>query len=239
MFDRLQYSFARQKQFIADASHELKSPITSLSLFMEDAIHLEDLPDTFRLRLIRQYNILQRMRRLVKNLLDLSALEIRERMDFEELNLSDLANSIYEDFADVLEARHIDLSIDIPEGLHIIGGRDSLQRVLINLVDNAIKYNMDGGKIEITAKVKNDMVYLSVCNTGSGIPEKDIDRVFEQFYRVEKSRSSQYGGSGLGLTIVKQIVELHRGSISIESEPKSRTRVNIRLPNQVGFTSRK
>jgi len=239
MFDRLQYSFAMQKQFIADASHELKSPITLLSLFMEDAIHLKELPETFRLRLIRQNDILQRMRRLVKNLLDLSALKIKESMDFEELDLFELAKSVREDFVDVLEARHIDLVIHIVEGLRIVGGRDSLQRVLINLVDNAIKYNLDGGKIDITAKAKNDKVCLSVFNTGSGIYEKDIDRVFEQFYRVEKSRSAQYGGSGLGLTIVKRIIELHRGNITIESEPEAWTRVNIHLPNIVSSPSRK
>ena len=239
MFDRLQYSFAMQKQFIADASHELKSPITLLSLFMEDAIHLKELPETFRLRLLRQNDILQRMRRLVKNLLDLSALEIKESMDFEELDLFELAKSVREDFVEVLEARHIDLAIHISEGLRIVGGRDSLQRVLINLVDNAIKYNVDGGKIGITAKAKNDKVYLSVFNTGSGIYEKDIDRVFEQFYRVEKSRSSQYGGSGLGLTIVKRIIELHRGSITIESEPEAWTRVDIHLPKIISSPLRK
>ena len=239
MFDRLQYSFAMQKQFIADASHELKSPITLLSLFMEDAIHLKELPEKFRLRLIRQYDILQRIRRLVKNLLDLSALKIKERMDFEELNLSELAKSVHEDFVEMLEARHIDVEIHIPEDLRIMGCRDSLHRVLINLVDNAIKYNVDAGKIEITAKAKHDNVYLSFFNTGKGIPKKDIGRVFEQFYRVEKSRSSQYGGSGLGLTIVKRIIELHRGNVTIESEPEAWTRVNINLPNIVSSPSRK
>ncbi len=239
MFDRLQYSFAMQKQFVADASHELKTPITLLSLFMEDAIRLNKLPETFRPRLIRQHDILQRMRRLVKDLLDLSALEIKESIDVEEFSLSELAKSVHEDFVEVFEARQIDVSIHIPEGLCIMGERDSLQRVLINLVDNAIKYNVDGGKIDITAEAKHDKVYLSVFNTGSGIHEKDIDRVFEQFYRVEKSRSSQYGGSGLGLTIVKRIIELHRGNITIESEPEAWTRINIHLPNQVGSLSRK
>jgi two-component system OmpR family sensor kinase len=239
MFDRLQYSFAMQKQFVADASHELKTPITLLSLFMEDAIRLNKLPETFRLRLIRQYDILQRMRRLVKDLLDLSALEIKESIDVEEFSLSDLAKSVHEDFVEVLEARQIDVSIHIPEGLCIMGERDSLLRVLINLVDNAIKYNVDGGKIDMTAEAKHDKVYLSVFNTGSGIYEKDIDRVFEQFYRVEKSRSAQYGGSGLGLTIVKRIIELHRGNITIESEPEAWTRVNIHLPNIVSSPSRK
>ena len=239
MFDRLQYSFAMQKQFIADASHELKSPITLLSLFMEDAIHLEGLPETFRSRLVRQYNILQRMRRLVKNLLDLSALEAKETIDFKELSLSELVRSVHDDYAEVLKAGQIDMEIDVPENFRVRGDRDSMQRVLINLVDNAVKYNIKGGRIEIAAEVKNNMVQLSVFNTGKDIPKKDIDRVFEQFYRVEKSRSSQYGGSGLGLTIVKRIIELHRGEITIESEPNAGTRINIRLPIQVGFPSRK
>ncbi|MCG6971996.1 MAG: HAMP domain-containing histidine kinase [Desulfobacterales bacterium] len=232
MFDRLQYSFAMQKQFIADASHELKSPITLLSLFMEDAIHMRELPDAFRHRLMKQYDTLQRMRRLVKNLLDLSALEAKETIDFEEFDLSSLVRSVHDDYIDVLKARKIDMRIDVPDILRIRGDRDSLQRVLINLVDNAVKYNMDRGKIEMAAEVKNNMVHLSIFNTGNGIPKKDIDRVFEQFYRVEKSRSSHYGGSGLGLTIVKRIVELHNGSITVESEPESGTRINIRLPNQ-------
>jgi signal transduction histidine kinase len=120
-----------------------------------------------------------------------------------------------------------------------MGCRDSLHRVLINLIDNAIKYNVDAGKIEITAKAKHDNVYLSFFNTGKGIPKKDIGRVFEQFYRVEKSRSSQYGGSGLGLTIVKRIIELHRGNVTIESEPEAWTRVNINLPNIVSSSSKK
>jgi two-component system, OmpR family, sensor kinase len=231
MFDRLQYSFSIQKQFIADASHELKSPITLLSLFMEDAILLKELPEAFKFRLIRQYDILQRMRRLVKNLLDLSALEAKEAIDFKELALSDLISSVHEDYTEALTAGQIDMKIDIPEDLHIKGDRDALQRVFINLVDNAVKYNMNGGRIEIVAKAKTDSVYLSVFNTGKGIPNKDIHRVFEQFYRVEKSRSSQYGGSGLGLTIVKRIIELHRGNITIESEPGAWTQVNIHLLN--------
>jgi two-component system OmpR family sensor kinase len=239
MFDRLQYSFAMQKQFIADASHELKSPITLLSLFMEDAIHLKELPEIFRTRLIRQYDTLQRMRRLVKNLLDLSALEAKETLSFEEFALFPMVRAVSNDYADVLSARQIEMKIEVPENLQIKGDKDSMQRVLINLIDNAIKYNKERGRIEITAEEKNHMVHLSIFNTGLGIPGKDIHRVFGQFYRVEKSRSSQYGGSGLGLTIVKRIIELHRGDIIIESEPNVWTRVYIRLPHQFDFPSGK
>ncbi|MBL7208441.1 MAG: HAMP domain-containing histidine kinase, partial [Desulfobacterales bacterium] len=230
MFDRLQYSFAMQKQFIVDASHELKSPITLLSLFLEDSTHRQDLPESFRLSLIRQVDILQRMSRLVKNLLDLSALEMKESLAVTELDLPDLVKSVHEDYAEVVEARQIEMVIDIPEDLVIRGDRDYLHRAMVNLVDNAIKYNTKGGRIEITVEAKNTNVYVSISNSGKGIPEEDINRVFEQFYRVEKSRSLQHGGSGIGLAIVKRIIELHGGSISIESEPDAWTRVNIYLP---------
>ena len=146
MFDRLQYSFTMQKQLIVDASHELKSPITLLSLFMEDSIPQQDLPEAFRLRLIRQADTLRRMSRLVKNLLDLSALEMKESIDFEELSLSELVTSVHENYAEVVDARQIKVAIDIPEDLRIRGNRDCLQRALINLIDNAVKYNIEGAE---------------------------------------------------------------------------------------------
>ena len=230
MFDRLQYSFDLQKQFIADASHELKSPITLLMLFMEESIHRKGLPDSFRQRLIHQTNILRRMSRLVKNLLDLSALELKKNIDLKEVSLPDLLKSVLEDYEDVFNAKKINITVDVPEMLQVKGDRDELQRVLINLVDNAIKYNHQGGEIRIGATEINRKIILSLFNTGIGIPKADLDKVFEQFYRVEKSRSLRYGGSGLGLTIVKRIIELHGGTLKMESEPGVWTRVNVTLP---------
>ena len=101
---------------------------------------------------------------------------------------------------------------------------------MINLIDNAVKYNYEGGQIKLDASTHKKGVHLTLSNTGKGIPDSDLDQVFVQFYRVEKSRSAEYGGAGLGLSIVKRIIELHGGSISIESEPSEWTRVNIFLP---------
>ncbi len=230
MFDRLQYSFDMQKQFIADAAHELKSPITLLQLSMEDSIHSKDLPESFKSRIVNQTNILRRMRRLVKNLLDLSELQMKEKLNFTKLKLFKLIKPVCDDYADLVAAKNICVDINVPENLTIRCDKDSFQRALINLFDNAIKYNIDGGRIEIGAEMKKKKVCLSILNTGKGIFEKDINLVFEQFYRVEKSRSLQHGGSGLGLTIVKKIIELHKGSISIESLADVWTRVNIYLP---------
>lgn len=230
MFDRLQYSFKMQKRFVADASHELKSPITLLLLFMEESIHRKDLSDSFRRRLVSQMDILRRMSRMVKNLLDLSALELKETVEVHELNLSDLARSVLEDYQEVFAARRVGLSVDIPERVEIRGDEDQLRRALINLVDNAVRYNREGGRIEIRISKEDRGIHLSLYNTGTGIAKGELPKVFEQFYRVEKSRSLQHGGSGLGLTIVKRIIELHGGSVEIESELGAWTSVHVYLP---------
>ena len=230
MFDRLENSFETQKQFLASASHELKSPLALLQLSMEDCIQQRDLPDSLRDQLIRQTNIMRRMSRLVKNLLDLSALELKERLDLKEIDLAELLKSVLRDYEVVFNAKKIDIQADMPPKLQIKGDWDNLQRAIINLVDNAVKYNHKGGKISIKASENKRGAHISLFNTGAGIPETDLSRVFEQFYRVEKSRSTQYGGSGLGLSIVKRIIELHGGRIEIESEPSSWTRLNIFLP---------
>jgi two-component system OmpR family sensor kinase len=230
MFDRLQYSFDTQKQFVADASHELKSPITLLMLSMEEALHRKDLPDSFMERLTHQMNILRRMSRLVKNLLDLSALKLKKTIDFEEVNLQRVLKSVLEDYEDVFTARRISVTLNIPEELRVRGDKDQLQRAFVNLVDNAIKYNYEGGEIRISTSKVDHNIHFSLFNTGRGIARADLERVFDQFYRVEKSRSLQYGGSGLGLTIVKRIVELHGGTVQMESQPGAWTRINITFP---------
>ncbi len=227
MFDRLQYSFDKQKQFIADAAHELKSPVTLLLLSLEEAVQRPDLPQAFKYRLIRQTDVLRRMGRLVKNLLDLSALELKETLNFQRFNLSDLVKSVFAEYEVIFATQSIEVTVKMAPALEITGDRDALQRVLINLVDNAVKYNRQGGQIKLEVSQENNATRISLFNTGAGIPRADIDRVFEQFYRVEKSRSSQYGGSGLGLTIVRRIIELHGGRVNIESEPGAWTRVDV------------
>jgi two-component system OmpR family sensor kinase len=229
MFDRLESSFETQKEFIASASHELKSPLALLQLSMENGIQHPDLPESLRDQLMRQTDIVRRMSRLVKNLLDLSALELKECFDLKEIDLAELLKSVLSDYEVVFSAKKIDVQAHIPPKLKVKGDWENLQRAVVNLVDNAIKYNHEGGKIILDVSAKNRGVHLSLFNTGTGIPAADLDRVFEQFYRVEKSRSAEYGGSGLGLSIVKRIIELHGGRIDIESEPLGWTRVNIIL----------
>jgi len=231
MFDRLQSSFETQKEFIASASHELKSPLALLQLSMEECVQHADLPESLRDQLIRQTDRVRRMSRLVKNLLDLASLELKEGLELREINLTELLKSVLSDYEVVFNTKKIDVQADIPTQVSVKGDRENLQRAVINLVDNAVRYNHEGGKIIFNVSAENPGVHISLFNTGQGIPAADLDRVFVQFYRVEKSRSAEYGGSGLGLSIVKRIIELHGGRIDIESEPSAWTRVNVFLPN--------
>jgi signal transduction histidine kinase len=231
MFDRLQYSFIRQKQFIANASHELKSPLAVSLLFLEKAVQRDDLPEAFRADLIQHYDILLRMRRLVKSLLDLAAMELMDRIEATSFCFVNLVNSVIEDYRAVFTARNVDLLLKMPEILPIEADRDKINRVIINLIDNALKFNTnEGGKVDIMVNEKVDRIHFSIENTGQGISPEDLPHVFEQFYRAEKSRSQKYGGTGLGLALVKRIVDLHNGTVTVESKIGSFTRVNLALP---------
>lgn len=230
MFDRLQQSFAGQKQLVADAAHELKSPITMLLLFIERSMERQDLPLEYSKGLIIQANILRRMSRLVKNLLDISILELKDSLSIETFDLDAMMAKILDDFEMVFEASGIQIKKKIPPGYRMKGDREKIQRLLINLVDNAAKYNCDKGKIKIACTPENHCLRISVWNTGPGIPEQDLKNVLKKFYRVEKSRSQRHGGSGLGLTIVNKIAQLHGGHVIMESEADTWCRATVILP---------
>ncbi len=234
MFDRLQFSFLRQKEFIANASHELKTPIAMQRLFFGEALQRDDLPQEFQKRLSDQSKILFRMDRLVKNLLDLSALELRGIFIPETVDFSRLISAVLSEFKEILQVAEIYVAIDVEDSVFLIGDEAKLRRMFVNLIDNAIKYNHEKkGKVRVSLKKETDKVAVEVYNTGRGIPTDELKRVFDQFYRVEKSRSIALGGSGLGLTIVKRIVELHQGQVEIKSEYGSWTRIQIVLPSNL------
>jgi signal transduction histidine kinase len=234
MFDRLQNSFTRQKDFIASASHELKSPIALLLLSQEELLQTPGLPDHVRDDLASQHNSLQRMNRLIRNLLDLSRLEQQTVLVRERVDLTELAGEVLEDYREVLAAASlIALETDFEAELYVQGDQEKLRRLLINLIDNAVRYNRKtAGRLRIEGRKEMHAVHLSVSNTGPYVEQKDISRIFEQFYRVEKSRSTQFGGSGLGLAIAKRIVELHGGGIRFTSGEDGWNTVCVKLPGE-------
>ncbi|MBI5558450.1 MAG: HAMP domain-containing histidine kinase [Deltaproteobacteria bacterium] len=233
MFDRLHHSFKRQKDFIASASHELKSPIALLMLSQEELLQSPDLPAHVREDLNNQHNSLHRMNRLIRNLLDLSGLERQTALASEHVNLAELTNQVLDDYRDVLAGAGISVETAYESDLIIQGNQEKLLRLLINLIDNAIRYNKKiNGRIRIEGHKETDTVRISVANSGMHVGREDISRIFEQFYRVEKSRSTQFGGSGLGLAIAKRIVELHGGDIRFTSSDEGWNTVTVNLPDK-------
>ncbi len=230
MFDRLQHSFASQKQLLADAAHELKSPITMLLLFMERSMERRDLPMDYSSQLMNQTHILRRMGRLVKNLLEISSLDQKSSLHLEVFDLGRMVSEMLEDFEVMFEQAAIEIENNVPFTYQLVGDREKIQRLLINLVDNAAKYNRDKGKIKLDCVEKNNEIHISVWNTGVGIPVTELKQVLKKFYRVEKSRSQKYGGSGLGLTIVDKIARLHGGSIIMDSLPGKWCSATVTLP---------
>ena len=229
MFDRLQYSFTQQKEFIGNAAHELKSPLTILMLGHEELL-AGDPPEKVRQELEKQLNTMRRLSRLVRDLLDISRLEQGETCHRQPVRLDQIVDQVVDDYHELLQARRIAVDVETAAA-GLMGDPEQLLRLLINLVDNAIKYNLavDGRIVIRTEKVNGQMV-LTIANTGQPIPAADLPRIFDQFYRVEKSRSQAYGGSGLGLTIVKRIVELHGGTIEAASRD-GWTTFTITLPD--------
>ena len=234
MLDRLQYSFAKQRAFLFDTSHELKTPLTTMRLAIDEIYTYNGgkLPSLEEENLFRLKNQVLRMERLVKDLLNLSSLEILTGINPKPVHITELLSSLSAEYQFLANAHNITIGIRLPNRLVIHGDEEKLNRAFSNILDNALKYNVDGGKIEVVGDQSEVDLTINVTNTGPGVAEAEIPRVFEQFYRVEASRSSQYGGSGLGLAIVKRIVELHGGSVKMESEPGVWAKITIQFPNQ-------
>ena len=216
MADRLQHSFSRQKEFISNVAHELKSPLTILMLGQEEMLSQRS-SGPIRSELEKQLNTMRRLSLLIRNLLDISRLEQDETCARETVRLDVLIEQVLEDYRDILQVQNITVETDIEES-HFFGDSEKILRLLINLIDNATKYNTEtDGKIRITARTNKGKLNVIIANTSQDIPPEALPRLFEQFFRVEKSRSQSFGGSGLGLTIAKRIVELHGGSIEVQN----------------------
>jgi signal transduction histidine kinase len=232
MLDRLQHSFVRQREFLFDTSHELKTPLTTIRLAVDEinARHGEELPPFAAENLTRLNHQVWRMERLVKDLLSLSSLETLTRIDTAPVHITHMLTSLAEEYQFLADAHGIRIRLSLPEGLIIQGDGEKLNRAFSNILDNALKYNVDGGWVDVTGRQSEGELAITVANSGPGLAEADIPRVFDQFFRGEKSRSEAHGGSGLGLAIVKRIVALHHGEVTLESEQGAWTRIAVHLP---------
>ncbi|MBM9613560.1 HAMP domain-containing histidine kinase [Desulfobulbus rhabdoformis] len=232
MLDRLQHSFNRQRTFLYATSHELKTPLASIRLAIDEILSRETaeglaLVQEDFLRISQQSF---RLERLVKDQLTLSSLETMTGGKWNPVDLSTLLGSLVEEFSLLAEEGSIAMQAMIEPDCVVQGDEGKLQRALINILDNALKFTRKEGQIEISAALRTDTVVITVANTGAGLDEAECKEVFDPFFRGEKSRALEFGGFGLGLTIVKKIIELHQGSITFSSGLEQRTTVMLRLP---------
>ena len=222
MLERLSDAFEIQRQFTANAAHELRTPLALMQVQL-DLYHSNSHPgndaDTVQMiKMVTEQN--DRLNKMVKTLLDMSELQTVGRDD--EIILDALVDEVLEDLEPLAEGKNIRL-IGKCKDITMVGSDILIYRLVYNLVENAIKYNHSGGQVIVTADRKEKQVYLSVEDTGAGIPEELKERVFEPFFRVDKSRSRELGGVGLGLALVREIVRVHDGSITVKSNPSGGT----------------
>ena len=222
MLERLSAAFEIQRQFTANAAHELRTPLALMQVQL-DLYHSNSHPgndaDTVQMiKMVTEQN--DRLSKMVKTLLDMSELQTVGRDD--EIVLDALVDEVLEDLEPLAEGKNIRL-IGKCKDITMVGSDILIYRLVYNLVENAIKYNHSGGQVTVTADRKEKHVYLSVEDTGTGIPEELKERVFEPFFRVDKSRSRELGGVGLGLALVREIVRVHDGSITVKSNPSGGT----------------
>lgn len=216
MLERLSEAFEIQRQFTANAAHELRTPLALMQVQLDlynSATHPGNDADTLQtIKMVTEQN--DKLNRMVKTLLDMSELQTVGRDD--KIILDAIVEEVLADLEPLAVEKNIKL-IGKCEDATMIGSDILIYRLVYNLVENAIKYNHPLGQVTVTAYQRNKHVYLSVEDTGSGIPKELRERVFEPFFRVDKSRSRELGGVGLGLALVREIVRVHDGSICIKS----------------------
>ncbi|MFN3134538.1 MAG: ATP-binding protein [Candidatus Kryptonium sp.] len=231
MIERLDKSFKQMKQFSADVSHELKTPLTIIRGEIELAISGKKKSSELRKTLINILDEVVRLSNMVENLLMLFKSDTGQvNLNFKEVNIAKLIKDLLEDVDILAEEKGVKVEAEQLDEAIVLGDEIRLKQLFLNLLDNAIKYNKSGGRVTISIVRENNFVNVSIVDTGIGIPEDEISLIFERFYRVDKARTRDSGGAGLGLSIAKSIVESHNGRIEVESELGKGSKFSVILP---------
>ena len=224
-----------RRDFVANVSHELKTPLTSINGFVETLIINEDLPSDKRNRFLA---IIQkesdRLKRLVEDILLLSSIESKNNLVTENVLLYNVFKEVYEMISYIASSKHIKIYYNFEdENVAIQAYGDYIKQLFLNLIDNAIKYTPEGGTVIINQFTRNNEITIEVIDNGVGIPKEDQDKIFQRFYRVDKARSRSVGGTGLGLAITKHIVNSLQGNISVESKLGEGSKFIVTIPTKI------
>jgi len=233
MIAKLDESFQQIKRFTADASHELKTPLTILKGEVEVTLKKERELEEYRQTLSSNLEEIDRMSRIVENLLTLSRADMGElKMAREEIDLSYVAREVWEDLKRMAQIKDVQLKFVDDSFTKVEGDPLRLRQLILNLVENGIKYTPPGGDVELRVRGDrgNKVVKIEVSDTGVGIAQEDLERVFDRFFRVDKARSRETGGTGLGLNICRLIVQAHQGQIWVESELGKGSTFTVTVP---------
>ena len=229
MLERLNNAFAAQRQFTGNAAHELRTPLALMQAQLElfSAEHPDVLPETAEfLTLLREQT--ERLTQMTKTLLEMSNLQQVARN--EHIQLAPMIEEIFTDLAPLAEKN--DIALEVEGDGAMIGSDALIYRLLFNLTENAVKYNRHGGSVRVTVSQESEKLLIRVSDTGRGIPEEFQRSIFQPFFRVDKSRSREYGGAGLGLSLVWEIAELHGGSVRVTKSSDRGTTILVELPVQ-------
>ncbi len=221
-----------RQEFVSNVSHELKTPITSVKVLAESLIGQEGMPEELYQEFLVDINDeLERMNKLINDLLSLVRMDkSASQITITEINVNEFVEKILKQLQVIADKRNIDIVFESVRPVTAQVDEVKLGMAFRNLIENAIKYNYDDGWVRVSLNADHKFMYLKVSDSGVGIPEELQDNIFERFYRVDKARSRETGGNGLGLAITRNAILLHRGSIKVHSVEKQGTTFNVRIP---------
>ncbi len=231
MIARLEDAFQQNRRFIADASHEMRTPLTIMRGELESIVDAAPFASQVQETAASVLEEVERLARIVEGLFAISRLEAGEaQKEYRRFDLAELATSTTEQMCLLAEDKEIALSCTAPRPVMVEGDRARLKQVVVNLLDNAIKYTAQGGKVGLTVTVRDGKAILEVADNGMGIPAEARPHIFERFFRVDKARSREAGGAGLGLSIVKSICAAHGGQVDFQSQEGVGSCFKVELP---------
>ncbi len=228
--EKLNTSESKRRQFVSDASHELKTPLASIKLLSDSILQNDMDMDTIKEFVGDIGNEAERLNRMSSKLLSLSRIESMDDVDSEIINIVPTAERVVRMLSRISQKNNVKVITDFQQDSPVLILEDDLYQILFNLVENGIKYNVAGGTLTITLRREDDDAIISIADTGVGIPNEAIPHLFERFYRVDKARSRKSGGSGLGLSIVRSMVEKNGGSIRVDSIENEGSTFTVTFP---------